>query len=272
MNKPLSEVKILEQRETPVHPDFEGKITIHRIKYLVDGLAVVGFIVKPNNQEKQVLPVLLYNRGGNREYGKIDDERLYRLSSYAMHNYIVLASQYRGNDGGEGCEEFGGSDIQDIFALSELADQLPYADKNNKVMFGHSRGGLMTYICIKLGIDIKAAAVVGAPTDLLRRPLAFPMERILAELIGDPVRDREEYINRSAVHWPEKLRVPIIILHGDQDQRVTFEDAADLVDLLNEEGLEHKFILYKGGDHALSNYENERDKEIFDWFSRFLDL
>lgn len=258
------------QIEIPVHDDFLGKVRIYKIKYMVDDLSVVGFIVKPDEHKK--LPALLYNRGGHSEYGKIDSDRLYRLCTYALEGYVVLASQYRGNDGGEGREEFGGEDIRDVFALSWLADDLPYVDKDNKVMVGHSRGGMMTYICIKFGIDIKAAAVIGAPTNLLRKPLAFPMDKVLAEYVGDPEADAEEYRNRSAIYWSEQIKIPIIIQHGDADDRVPYEDATELVDLLKKHELQHKFILYKEGDHGLNNYKTERDKEIFEWFSKYLNI
>jgi hypothetical protein len=35
----------------------------------------------------------------------------------------VLASQYRGNDGGEGLEQFGGADVGDVVALVSLGDE-----------------------------------------------------------------------------------------------------------------------------------------------------
>ena len=42
-----------------------------KIRYLSDGLEVVGFILKPKDED-QKFPVMIYNRGGNREFGKID--------------------------------------------------------------------------------------------------------------------------------------------------------------------------------------------------------
>jgi dipeptidyl aminopeptidase/acylaminoacyl peptidase len=271
MQKHVTDGTIVSEAVIPPHDHFKEIVDISRIEYLIDELRVVGFIIKPKNIQDQKLPVLIYNRGGNREYGKIDDERLYRLSSYASLNYIVLATQYRGNDGGEGREEFGGSDVRDVFAMSWLADTLPYADITKKVMVGHSRGGLMTYICIKMGIDIKAAAVIGAPTNLFRRPLPFPMEEIHAELIGNPIENQEEYRDRSAIFWAERLtRVPILILHGDADSRVDPDDAKELAQLLERNQAAYNYIPFPEGNHALSNFEHERDDEIFKWFELYL--
>ena len=44
---------------------------------------------------------------------------------------MVLASQYRGNDGGEGLEEPGGADVNDVVTLVSLASSLAYADPKN---------------------------------------------------------------------------------------------------------------------------------------------
>ncbi|WP_442598517.1 alpha/beta hydrolase family protein [Neobacillus sp. D3-1R] len=270
MNRNLTDGQIVSIVSMKTNQKYEEKVESFRIEYLIDGYRVIGFIVKPKNTDNGPLPVLIYNRGGNREYGKIDEERLERLASYAARNYVVLATQYRGNDGGEGSEEFGGADIRDIFAMSWLADTLPYADSNRKVMFGHSRGGLMTYIAIKLGIDIKAAAVVGAPSNLLRESLPFPMDQIHEELIGNKVDEREKFIARSALFWPDKINIPILILHGDNDNRVHVEDSIELSKLLEEHSKIYKLVIYPEGDHRLSNYQQERDKEIFEWFDHYL--
>ena len=78
----------------------------------------------------------------------------------------MLASQYRGNDGGEGRDEFGGEDIHDVLNLIKMAKSLPFIDSSKIVMIGFSRGGMMTYLAIKHGAQIKAAAVAGGITDL----------------------------------------------------------------------------------------------------------
>ena len=64
------------------------------------------------------------------------------LAKIASQGYIVVASQYRGNGGSEGREEFGGSDVKDILNLFPLIDNLHNADNKNIGMFGWSRGGM----------------------------------------------------------------------------------------------------------------------------------
>jgi hypothetical protein len=79
-----------------------------RITYLSDGLKVVGFLWKPQDTVGKQFPLIIFNRGGNREFGKLTPWLRLGFFSYVSQGFVVLASQYRGNDGGEGHEEYGG--------------------------------------------------------------------------------------------------------------------------------------------------------------------
>jgi dipeptidyl aminopeptidase/acylaminoacyl peptidase len=105
---------IVYQEKINLEPTYYSKnVEAFRIKYLSDGYIVAGFIVKPKNIDRGA-PILIFNRGGSEERFIINNTLLSRLLSFwASQGYVVLASQYRGNDGGEGQDEFGGSDIND---------------------------------------------------------------------------------------------------------------------------------------------------------------
>ncbi len=56
--------------------------------------------IKP--KKKGNYPCIIYNRGGNKEFGslKIADGAI-TLGEIAKKGYVVIASQYRGNGGSE---------------------------------------------------------------------------------------------------------------------------------------------------------------------------
>jgi len=65
-------------------------------------------------------PCVIYNRGGNRDFGGLlVAHGAITLGKLAKEGYVVIASQYRGNGGSEGQEEFGGKDVNDLFILDE---------------------------------------------------------------------------------------------------------------------------------------------------------
>ena len=261
--------KIVNQRLFKIKSSGEWLTDCYRIEYLSDRLRVVGFIIKPKRMDAK-LPVILFNRGGGLELGKITEENLKYLSSLSSKGYVLLASQYRGNDGGEGREEFGGKDVNDVMNLIPLAKSLPFVKADRIGMLGFSRGGMMTYLAIKEGAPIKAAVVVGGLSDLTQ----FSQERgrnnlqhVIRNLVGP---DIEAYKKRSAYDWPEKIDVPVLILHGGVDRVVDMSQARKLGEKLGELGKVYELVIFPEGDHGLNNLRDERDRKILEWFEKYL--
>ncbi|WP_214483652.1 prolyl oligopeptidase family serine peptidase [Bacillus sp. SM2101] len=252
----------------------EGKLEnteVINLKYRSDGHEVTGYIIKPKENHK-VSPVLIFNRGGNRDYGMIDINTINYLSGWAQKGYIVIASQYRGSISKEGQDEFGGSDVNDVMNLVNVAKELPYADTNNIFMLGMSRGGMMAYLAAKKDIQVKAIAVVGGITDLFDtyENRGEDMKSVLEDLVGNPLLDKQKYIDRSAIFWADEIKVPTLILHGEDDWRVSVKQANELANKLKEHNREYKFISYPKGDHVLNTHFEEVVDEIDVWFNEYL--
>lgn len=249
-------------------------VEVFEMTYLSDGLKVDGYIIKPADIPGGKAPVLIFNRGGNRDYGVIMEDKIQDvLMKWAQKGYVVLASQYRGSFLSEGTDEFGGADVNDVLNLEKVAEELPYADHENIVMLGASRGGMMTYLAIKHGMNLKAAAVVGGVTDLFKTyyERADMQKQVLEPLVGNPIKDKEEYIKRSAVYWADELNVPILILHGEADSHVSVKQAEILAAKLKEHNKEYKFISYPDGNHGLGTHSLQRNEEIIQWFESHLE-
>ncbi len=141
--------------------------SFERIVYCSDGLQVVGIISCPKNTKgvQRKYPVILYNHGGAGESGKVTVRELYkRIYPFVALGYVVVASQYRGNDGSEGNDEVGGADVHDVTALYAVIQSLPYADCENMFMLGFSRGAINTYRALQKNVlPIRACAVYNDP-------------------------------------------------------------------------------------------------------------
>lgn len=254
-----------------------------RIKYLSDGLQVVGFIWKPKDTKGKRLPLIIFNRGGNREFGKLrssptplwspwDELGFYRFVS---NGFVVIASQYRGNDGGQGREELGGSDVRDVLNLVPLARKLPYVDTRNIFLFGISRGGMMTYLALKEGIDVRAAAVIGGLTDLVASVKDRPamLNEVYMELIPGLTPQNETPLReRSVIYWPERINVPLLIMYGGADWRTNASSqglpfAAKLQALKKP----YEFVIYEGDNHGLTLNREDSDRRIIQWFRQHMD-
>src|SRR6185369_8758903 len=110
--------------------------------------------LETEEHEWQKVAAIIYNRGGNREFSKLMPWMQYGFYDYVSNGFVVIGSQYRGVDGGEGREEFGGAEIHDVLNLIPLAKSLGYVDMDNVFILGVSRGGMETYLALKNGIPV----------------------------------------------------------------------------------------------------------------------
>lgn len=248
-------------------------LNIEDITYLSDNLKVKGFLIYPKKQGQY--PCIIYNRGGNREFGALTPEKVVKfLALMASWGYVVTASQYRGNMGGEGREQFGGDDINDVLNMIPLLEQLSNTDTKRIGMIGGSRGGLMTYKALTLTKRIRAAAIRCGVTDLITWTKdREDMDEVYMDLIPefDP-NDRTTLISRSPIYWAEKMcrSTPILIMHGTADWRVNPLSSIKMAEKLIE--LRHPFrlVMLEGSDHSLTEHRDEKNRLIKDWMDRFV--
>lgn len=249
-------------------------VVVEGITYVSEGLRVKGYLARPATGSG--LPCVIFNRGGNRDFGALDDVRAsLLLGPMAARGYVVVASQYRGVAGGEGTEEFGGREIADVLNLVPLLEKEPRADASRIGIFGWSRGGLMTYLALARS-DRFAAAVVGAGItdsfDLIERRPEMG-DRVYAELVPEWDTDRRAALEaRSPILWADALskETPILLLHGSSDWRVDPTQALRMAAALYAIRQPFRFVFFEGGDHALSEHRAEVDRLVGEWLDRYV--
>ena len=275
----LSETPIYSRLTEEVNGQIEWKenfkyldsIEIYGITYLSDGLKIKGLLVKPNKKGKY--PCIIYNRGGNRDFGSLKIAHgAISLGQIAKEGYVVIASQYRGNGGSEGQEEFGGKDVT---ILTEVLKEIEVADTNRIGMYGWSRGGMMTYIALTKSEKIKAIAVGGALSNAFSNIKDRPeMEsKVMAELIPNYDNNKNaELEKRSAIKWVDKFPkdVPVLLLHGNSDWRVKPEQSLNLALEFEKNRVPYRLIMFEGGDHGISEHKKEVNEQVIKWFDKYL--
>lgn len=248
-------------------------IAIFKIQYLSDGLKVNGLMIQPKSAKK--VPCIIFNRGGNRDFGNLTLNTALRLGKLASEGYVVIASQYRGNGGSEGQEEFGGKDINDVITLIDVLKEVDIADTEKIGMYGWSRGGMMTYIALTKTDKIKAAVVGGAPSSQYESIKDRPgmEEQVLAELIPNYEKNKEiELDKRSPVKWANQFskKVPILILHGTSDWRVKPQQSLNMAQEFTKYRIPYRLIMFEGGDHGILEFKDEVEDNVVNWFNRYL--
>jgi dipeptidyl aminopeptidase/acylaminoacyl peptidase len=77
---------------------------------------------------------------------------------------------------------------------------------------------------------------------------------------------------RSIVNFAEKLSktTPMLIIHGNADNRVLPHDSLDLSYKLLNLKIPYRLVMLEGGDHFLKSHRKEVDEMRKIWFEKYL--
>ena len=249
----------------------DKSIKYEKITYTSDGLKVIAYVTSQAGKENEKFPVIIFNRGSfiRNDIAYVHAPLFQKL---VREGFIVVAPALRQSEGGEGKDELGGGDLQDVMNVSPMLKKL-HADTSNVFMLGESRGGMMTYMALKKGFTVRAVATVGAITDLAAYVAERPWdENNLKNLWRDYEENRKTILeDRSVMAWSGAINTPALILHGGKDPQVKPEHALKLAQAFSAQGLSYELRIFYEGNHILSGTAtNERDAMVIGWFRKFM--
>ena len=244
---------------------------MERVTYRSDGLDVFAYLYRPASPPKdRKLPVVVFNRGSYVRDEFVPEILMpaYRL---AQAGFLVIAPMLRGSGGAPGHDEMGGADLDDVFNVVPVLEEIPYADTSRLFLYGESRGGIMSLLAAKRAFPARAIAVWGAITNLATFLATDSPARGLAATIwpGFPANEAEIVESRSAVRWPEKINVPVLLMNGGADPQVSPFHALELATALQKLGRPYELKIFHGENHILTGRAQERDEDAIRWFKRF---
>lgn len=244
--------------------------------YEVDNLLVEGVILQ-QAKINQKQPVIIYNRDGATGWGGLDFQTIQqRLAPLAELGYLVIATQYRGLDlwpakvaGDLGKDEFGGQDLNDVQSLLPIIRQVTTADTDKIAMVGEGRGGMMGYMLVRKMPEIKALVTIGTAADLAdqlirRNDLLKVYQQHIPNFNKTPLVFLEQ---RSVTSWIPELpkKLPLLILHGEEDRIVDIGQANLLQTLLKGAKRDSTFIAYPNAMHDLGEQRAKAMQDIQQW-------
>lgn len=253
----------LEKYEKQAGVDLSTYIS-YRFFYQSDDLKIEAFISAPIDLlGKKKSPCLIYNHGGNREYGALENVET-TFYAYQFHT-ICVATNYRGCGSSQGTDAFGGDDVRDVIHLIDLCQKLDYVDTNQINMLGVSRGGMMTYEALREDQRIHKAVVVAGVADCsMSYEERSDMQPLLQELIGGtPKQLPEEYEKRSAIAWADQINTPLLIFHTTGDDKVSVKQADKLVEQLKKYQKDYEYVTFDS--HVHGDLRNTDVEKIRKW-------
>lgn len=247
-------------------------VQMYAISYWSEGLRINGFLALPPPTSAPY-PAIIFNRGGAGSRGTLQPEGAFQyIGIIASWGYVVAASNYRGQGGSEGTEEWGDGDVRDALNLLPLLAKLDYVDTDRLGLVGGSRGGMMAFMMVRRSTAFRAAVTIGAPTMLHRCSPNSHTRRVFGRFL-DPTLDIEQQLReRSVLVWAHELprTTPLLILHGTGDRRVEPDQSLHLALELQRLHFPYKLIMYDNADHILAGRRSESDCDIRWWLDHYV--
>lgn len=229
-----------------------------------DGLAIPAYLFKPLAPAPGKVPAVVYVHGS--QHGQFNSRAFPRVAALVNRGYVVLAPDYRSSSGYtkefNDAADYGGKEIDDMLAARDYLAAMPEVDPMRIAIMGLSHGGYNTLMALARSPERFAAGVdFFGPTDLVWRltakradnPNAEPGDReYFARMVGKSIDEAPElYRERSPRFIAERIKAPLLILHGDKDSIVRLQESEWLAEALEKAGNKNfTFHIIKNGAHG----------------------
>ena len=179
-----------------------------------------------------------------------------------------------------------------VLPAIDKAVALGIADPERLFVEGHSGGGFATLALLEQSARFKAAVAVAGVYDWASGWGTFAPKGRYGEDIGKlgigalgeyiqerpatttPWSDPSLYQRNSPLTYADRVRAPVLFIHGDQDSNVPLEQSEQMFSALLRLQKRAEFARYWGETHELGNPANIKDtwQRRLAWFDEFGDI
>ncbi|MEO8027102.1 MAG: S9 family peptidase, partial [Bryobacteraceae bacterium] len=252
-----------------------------RLRYpSVDDFTVEGFLMKPVGwQAGKKYPMILSIHGGP---ASMWGARFYHdFQMFAAKGWAVLYINPRGSSGyGEKFQravekQWGGKTYDDLMRGVDYAlEKYPWIDRDRLGVTGGSFGGFMTNWIVGHTNRFKAAVTISSISNFTSlegtRDLAYSHAK---DFGGDLFQNFDFYWDQSPLKYAMNVKTPVLLMHGDSDHRVPFEQAEQWFRALRHFGVPSELVIFPGENHTYAAQPKHRvdlsSWQIY-WFERYL--
>jgi dipeptidyl aminopeptidase/acylaminoacyl peptidase len=237
------------------YPSKDGKFTISAWAYV------------PNNITRNgKYPAIVYIHGGPASQSMDSFNRFIQYMN--NQGYLVIAPNYRGGTGyGREFKEAnrydaGGQELNDVLGAADFIQRTGFVDPAKLIVMGGSYGGYLTMMAVTRHPERWAAGVPIVPfvnwfTEFENEdPQLQESDRLF---MGDPIKDKALWEDRSPIHFIDKVKAPLLILAGAHDPRCPQTEAQQVADAIKKHGGTAILKVYDNEGHGFARVENQID-------------
>jgi dienelactone hydrolase len=221
-----------------------------------DGTPIPAYLSTPPGKTAD-LPLIVMPHGGPIAR---DSWGYFFLREFLVsRGYAVLQMNFRGSSGyGDDWffaahQDWGGLTYDDVVDGAKWAIEQRIADPRRVCIVGWSFGGYLALLgaqrnadLFRCSVDIAGVSDLGLLIDEGHNWLSS--ESIKKQIGTDTAKLK---LNSPRLHAAE-FNVPLLMLHGDSDAQVPFEQSEDMHSALKRAGKAHRFVAVPDADHQFS--------------------
>jgi dipeptidyl aminopeptidase/acylaminoacyl peptidase len=233
-----------------------------------DGVTVHGYVTWPPGVERRGLPAVVNVHGGPwaRNSFCFDEE----AQLLANRGYVCIQVNFRGSTGygkhfrNLGAKQWGAAMQTDLLDAVDLLTADGSIDPTRIAIMGCSYGGYAALLGAALTPKVFTCAIdLCGPSNLLTMlaagaPYRTPLQSFMYANVGDPETERDMLWERSPLSRIDDIAIPILVVQGANDVRVTQDEAEQIVAALQAKGLPYEYLLFPDEGHGLARPDNRQ--------------
>lgn len=244
-----------------------------------DKRKIPAWFYKPAGRSDQLPPVIVYPHGGPESQTRPNFSSIFQY--FVQRGYAVLAPNVRGSTG------YGTAylNLDNTTKRMDSVTDLAYAahwlrdekqgDPKRLAVYGGSYGGFMVLAQVTFHPDLWAAGidVVGICNFVTFLEKTGAYRRAHREKEYGNLRDHKEFLEKiSPINHVDKIKCPMMVIHGANDPRVPVEEAEQIVAALKKRNVPVEYLRYEDEGHGLLKLKNRLDAypKMIDFLDKWL--
>jgi len=250
--------EIVKRMEKEGCTTLESRVKVCRADYAVDGKKVEAISVTPPGAGP--FPGVLMVPGFERTARDI----LPLGVRLGREGFASVAVSQPGFGKSQGPPDFVGPKTLAVLTVAyRKLQKESYVDPNRMAIYGYSRGGMASSLLAVQLDDVKAAVFGAGIYDFQRFYDDTPLPAARKNMVVETGMTKEAVLERSSILRMDRLKCPVLILHGEEDERVPVSQAKLLRDRLTELHKEFEIKLFPGKPHSIGPEAGEMAVDFF---------
>src|SRR5215467_4936543 len=238
--------KLIERMKKEGCAQLESGVKVCGYDYAVNGKAVEAISFRPAGDGR--FPGVLLIPG----YERTARDLIPLGVRLAREGFAGVAVSQPGFGKSQGPPDFVGPKTLEVLTIAyRKLRQESYVDADRMAIYGYSRGGMAASLLSVQLDDVKAAVFGAGIYDFQRFYDETPLPGARRNMMEETGMTKEAIRERSSILRMDRLKCPVLILHGEKDERVPVSQAIVLRNRLTELHKEFEIKLFPDAQHSI---------------------